>query len=723
VHLRRGWLVTFGAIGTGSIIYVFVVRGILSPGQTAGEGLGWPLFGVLPLYAFGMWLLTATSSRVAFYVALGGTASAVGSAYETYVWTHLEVLDSGTFALLNQIGLTADALSAIGFLLMFATFPDGVLERRWQRIAVRFVWIGALIGPATLLTDPHVVLPEYIGLDNQSIPNPYAVPALSALAPVVDAVIKPWWLIPGLALVVFYSRWLFGPPGRRDQLRVMGVTVTSVMLVYMLWYGVALTQYAGTPFASAVAVLVAITIVALPVAGIHGILRHGAYDVGMADRGKLVVRSSSTLITILYGWGVAMPGLLLATTLPVAPTVVITAAVAVILLPVRAWLGRGITRLVFGNRDAHLTLLGELGSRLEQAVDVDEVLARLAQAVRDGLGATWVRIRLVAPDGRSVDAPRGVVGEVTGEPAAGHDLVRGDLVLGRIDVGPARHGAYTLPEITLLGTVARQATTAVANVRLTAELADQLDELTESRARLITAQDAERRRIERDLHDGIQQSVVALIAGVRLARNRLDRGDLRSAELTDLQEQAREILADLRELAHGIHPQVLSDNGLVAAVESRTARFPVPLTIEADVAVRAQRFGAEVETVAFYTIREALANIAKHADATSARITLALTPAGLRIDVTDDGFGFDPHTARAAPAEQTGLANIRDRVAAIDGRFHLESTPRVGTHLVVELPLAAQPEEPGPGEQPSAGAVTGPAVPSSAPARTEPARA
>jgi signal transduction histidine kinase len=147
------------------------------------------------------------------------------------------------------------------------------------------------------------------------------------------------------------------------------------------------------------------------------------------------------------------------------------------------------------------------------------------------------------------------------------------------------------------------------------------------------------------------------------------------------------------------------------------------LTIEADVAVRAQRFGAEVETVAFYTIREALANIAKHADATSARITLALTPAGLRIDVTDDGFGFDPHTARAAPAEQTGLANIRDRVAAIDGRFHLESTPRVGTHLVVELPLAAQPEEPGPGEQPSAGAVTGPAVPSSDPARTEPARA
>nr|WP_255523746.1 sensor histidine kinase [Terrabacter sp. MAHUQ-38] len=502
----------------------------------------------------------------------------------------------------------------------------------------------------------------------------------------------------------------------------------------MVWEGIALTRFAGTPFETLLSVLVAVTTTALPVAGIHGILRYGAYDVGVSDRGKVVVRSSSTLITILYAWAVAAPGLLLATTLPVAPAVIITAAVAVALLPVRAWLGRAITRLVFGNRDAHLTLLGELGSRLEQAVDVDEVLTRLAQAVRDGLGAAWVRIRIAAPDGRSVDAPRGVAGEVTGEPATGLDLVRGDVVLGRIDVGPARHGAYTLAELTLLETVARQATTAVANVRLTAELADQLDELTASRTRLITAQDAERRRIERDLHDGIQQSVVALMAGLRLARNRLDRSDLRSDELTDLQDQAREILADLRELAHGIHPQVLSDNGLVAAVESRTARFPVALTIEADDAVRARRFGADVETVAFYTIREALANIAKHAGATSARITLALTPTGLRVDVVDDGFGFDPQLGVPAAAEQTGLANIRDRVAAIDGRFQVESSPGTGTRLLLELPLA-QPQVSDPAPQagtdtatasaatPAADAVPGIDLPPTVAAPTEPARA
>lgn len=726
-------MVIFGVVGTASIVYVFVVRGIVSPSGTAGEGLGWPLFGVLPIYAFGMWLLTATSSRVAMYVALGGTGSAVGSAYETYVWTHTEILGSSTFPLLNQIGLTADALAAIGFLLMFATFPDGVLEHRWQRVVVRFVWVGALVGPATLLTDPRVVLPEYIGLDGHTLTNPYAVPALGFLDPVVDAVIRPWWVIPGLAVLVFFSRWFFGPRARRRQLHVMGTAVTTTLVVYMVWEGVALTRFAGTPLATVMSVLVAISIAALPVAGIHGILRYGAYDVGVADRGKVVVRSSTTLITILYAWGVAAPGLLLARTLPVAPAVIITAAIAVLLLPVRAWLGRAITRLVFGNRDAHLTLLSELGSRLELAVDADEVLARLAQGVRDGLGAAWVRIRLATPEGRTVEAPQAVAGEVVGEPTTGLDLVQGGLVIGRIELGPARRGAYTLSELTLLETVARQATTAVANVRLTAELADQLDELTASRFRLITAQDAERRRIERDLHDGIQQSVVALMAGLRLARNRLDRGDLRPDELSELQDQAREILADLRELAHGIHPQVLSDNGLVAAVESRTARFPVPLTIEADDAVRAQRFAADVETVAFYTIREALANVAKHAGASSARVALALTRSGLRIDITDDGLGFDPGRPGSARAEQAGLANIRDRVVAIGGHFHLDSAPGSGTHLVVELPVDQQQEirpDPtrttsptSPPAPPSAPPSTPPPAPSPAPARIEPASA
>jgi signal transduction histidine kinase len=723
VRARRVWLVTLGAIGTGSLLYVFIARGLVSPGMKPAEGLGWPLFGSLPLFAFGIWLLTATSSRVALYVALGGTGSALGSAYETFVWTHLDVLHWSGFPLFNQIGLTADAITSIGFLLMIATFPNGVLERRWQRVAVSLVWLHLLVGPATLLTHPTVVMPEYIGIDGSSIPNPYVVPALEFLRPVVENVIEQWWVAPGLAVIVFYWRGLFSGPVLRARMRVMVIAVSFALGTYMLWETTIVAGIDNTPFGTATTIAVAASMIAVPVAGIHGILRYGAYDIAVADRGRVVIRLSTTLITILYVWAVATPALVLSDTLRTTTAVLITAAMAVVLLPVRGWLSRAIRRVVFGNRDEHLALLGDLGSRLEQAVDVDEVLARLAQGVREGLGASWVRISLASPQGRTVDVPNGVAGTVSGEPATGIDLTRGDRVIGRIDVGPPRNGTYSLAELGLLQTVARQATTAVANVRLTAELAEQLDELTASRARLITAQDAERRRIERDLHDGVQQSIVALVAGLRLARNRLDRGDLNRDELTELQAQAREILADLRELAHGIHPQVLVDSGLVAAVESRTARFPVPLTIDADDAVRARRLDPDVEAVAFYTIREALANVAKHAQATRARVTLAMAPAGLRIEVSDDGTGFAP-AAAPGPAEQAGLANIRDRVAAIHGRYHLETEPGAGTSLVVELPLPAEPADVteadalrGPDAEAAPDAVTDPD------AATEPARA
>ena len=225
----------------------------------------------------------------------------------------------------------------------------------------------------------------------------------------------------------------------------------------------------------------------------------------------------------------------------------------------------------------------------------------------------------------------------------------------------------------------------MANVRLTAQLAEQLDELRASRERLVAAQDDERRRLERDLHDGIQQDVVAQIAGLRLARNRLQRGELTSEELVELQDQARVTLTDLRELARGIHPPVLSDNGLVAAVESGVARFPIPLTVEADDGMRAVRFPDDVETTAYYVVREALANTAKHANATHASVRLARSNGHLHIAISDDGCGIG--TLAPASTSHGGLANIRDRVAALRGTVRVSSNEPSGTTVLVELPV------------------------------------
>jgi signal transduction histidine kinase len=276
----------------------------------------------------------------------------------------------------------------------------------------------------------------------------------------------------------------------------------------------------------------------------------------------------------------------------------------------------------------------------------------------------------------------GVAGEVTEDNATGVDLVRAGELVGRIDLGP-KPGGYAAADLELLATVSTQATTAVANVRLATQLKEGLEELSTSRVRLIAAQDAERRRIERDLHDGIQQEVVALIAGLRLARNRLSRDQLTAEELTELQDQAREMLRDLRELAHGIHPPVLSDNGLVAALESRVTRFPLTVEIVADDGLRAERFSEDVEGTAYFVACESLTNVAKHAGTDDARVRLSRFYNLLCLAVDDSGRGFQPNGARSG-----GLANIRDRVEALHGRLTIESQVGAGTSIRAELPLS-----------------------------------
>lgn len=678
-NVNRRWvcLALLGPIGVAALTYVVVVRGFIE--GDADHGLAWPLLGALPFFVLGIWLLTVTRSRTAVFVALAATAMLVGSAYETFMQRNIEIMTEPWFPLFNVIGLTADATATSALLIVFATFPDGVPELRWQRVAVAFLWTPMLVGPLTLLTTPYVVMSNYIGISGDGIPNPYVVPWLEWAAPAVQyLVVEPWPAV-ALGLAVLGSRAVFGSPPVRARTRVMAITVVAAMVAFLLW--------AFLPGVLVIEFFVYATLIALPIAAIHGIFRYGAFDIAPGDRGLNVVRSSNLLITVFYGIAVATPAILLSGRLRAVPAVLLTTIVAVALLPVRTWLQRWIHRTLFGDRERQFSMLSELGAQLEQAGEPRDLLTRLAEAVRDGLDASWVQIRLASMDGALAASPVGAAGSVAGEPSLTADLMRADETLGRIEVGPRHHGDYTEAERMLLRTVAGQAAASVANVRLTAQLAEQLVELTASRERLVAAQDDERRRLERDLHDGIQQNVVAQIAGLRLARNRLQRGELTPAELTELQDQARETLTDLRELAQGIHPPVLSDNGLVAAVESGVSRYPIPLSVEADAAVRAERFPDDVETTAYYVVREALANTAKHANATHASVELARSNGHLRISITDDGRGIG--AVSPASASGGGLANIRDRVAALRGTVRVSAADPsgAGTTVLVDLPV------------------------------------
>jgi signal transduction histidine kinase len=274
-----------------------------------------------------------------------------------------------------------------------------------------------------------------------------------------------------------------------------------------------------------------------------------------------------------------------------------------------------------------------------------------------------------------------VSGTLSGLPALRVPLERGGEAVGHIECG-AKDGGYQPGDRELLATLAGQAATAIANVQLTARLAEQVAELARSRARIVAAQDTERRRIERNLHDGAQQHVVALIMKLRLARNQVGRGDRSADEVFDeLRSDARELLTDLRELAHGIHPPVLSDQGLVAAVEARVDRLPLEVRVHADAAMRSRRLSEDVEGAAYFVICEALTNVVKHSAARTAGIDLSTQDGQLTVLVHDDGVGL------VAGANGHGLTNLRDRVEALGGRLRVSSEPDSGTRVLAELPV------------------------------------
>lgn len=200
--------------------------------------------------------------------------------------------------------------------------------------------------------------------------------------------------------------------------------------------------------------------------------------------------------------------------------------------------------------------------------------------------------------------------------------------------------------------------------------------------RLVRAEEAGRRRIERDIHDGVQQELVALIAKLRLARNQLQRDPaLAERTLGELQADARQALQDLRELARGIHPPLLSDHGLLAAVEARTARLPLEVSVEPD-GVAGVRYAPEVEGAAYFLVCEGLANALKHAQARRVAVRLAEQECRLCVEVADDGRGFDPEATAGS-----GLRGLADRVEALGGTLRVLSRPAEGTRLAAELPV------------------------------------
>jgi signal transduction histidine kinase len=233
----------------------------------------------------------------------------------------------------------------------------------------------------------------------------------------------------------------------------------------------------------------------------------------------------------------------------------------------------------------------------------------------------------------------------------------------------------------LVEAAASASSLAIDNERLKADLRARLEELRESRLRIVEATDAARRRIERDLHDGAQQQLVALALELRLLRGRAkDREDL--LPLVDgLSERLSSALAELRELARGIHPSILTDRGLAPAITALADRAPLVVDVDVDVAVDgAERLPEPVEAAAYFLVAEGLTNIIKYAEASTVAIAVRRAGADVVVTVTDDGVGG------VDVAAGSGLRGLQDRLAAVDGELDIESPPGAGTRLQARIP-------------------------------------
>ncbi len=324
-------------------------------------------------------------------------------------------------------------------------------------------------------------------------------------------------------------------------------------------------------------------------------------------------------------------------------------------------------------------LVGLLRSRLAQGEAVSELIARVGQApgegalraaLADALGDPTLALAYWLPEsGRYVDA-------------LGHPVTVAATGWTEIDVRGRRvaaiaHDPVLDDEPQLVRAAGAAAALALENQRLEAELRARIEELRASRARLVEAGDAERRRLERDLHDGAQSRLVALALKLKLARMKVEGSSEAAALLDESSAELQASLDELRELARGIHPAILSDHGLAAAVRALADRAPVPVSVT----VEEGELPAPVETAIYFVVAEALTNVAKYASASSADVAVRRRGAAVVVEIADDGAGG------ADLAGGSGLRGLADRVAALDGRIELESPPGEGTTLRAEIPV------------------------------------
>jgi signal transduction histidine kinase len=595
--------------------------------------------------------------------------------------------ERGSTTLAAWVGWPGTTLWLIGFfpLLIFLPllFPDGKLPSpRWRPLAwggITLCVLGFLIvGFADAVVTVSSVTP---GGQDVELPNPLQIPALEPLNPIGGAL---WLGLLGmfvLSIVAMILRFRRSAGIERQQLRWF-----SFAAIFLAAYFIfsSILEAAGITEGTLGEMISALGYMGLVAAIGVAILQYRLWDLDVVVKKTLVAGALVVIALLVYAGAVALIGAVTVDRNRPALLFVIALALGIAFRPVMRVGRRVADRLVYGTRATPYEVLTDFSERVGTSYATEDVLPRMAQVLGQGMGADvariWLRVgssfRLAAvwPTDAEEAEPTGS-GDQLAVPGESVTVVRDQgEVLGALSVRMPASDPMTPAREKLVQDLASQAGLVLRNVRL-------VEDLRASRQRLVAAQDEERRRLERNIHDGAQQQLVALAVKARLARQLTDRDPAKAADmLGQIEAETQTALEDLRDLARGIYPPLLADRGLAAAIEAQSRKSRLGVEIDAN---RLGRFPAEIEATVYFCTLEALQNVAKYADAAHTVVHLTRANGDLSFEVVDDGRGFDPDGV----ASGSGLQGMADRLAAVGGSLSVRSAPGRGTTVEGHVPV------------------------------------
>jgi signal transduction histidine kinase len=548
-------------------------------------------------------------------------------------------------------------LLCASLILFVLLFPDGRFVPRWMRVPGGLLIVGIFV--TLLLGEGSLAKP----------PNAFGLTLVIALLAATAAQIYRYLRASG--------------PEERQQTKwvTFGITVVVAVQVGTVLSPPLLTKGPALLYGVADVTILTLAYLLVPLTVGAAILRYRLYDIDLVINRALVYGSLTGCVVGIYVLIVGYLGVLLSTESNLAISLLATGVVAVLFAPLRSRLQRSVNRLMYGERDDPYEVISRLGERLEGTLSPEAVLPTVIQTVREALKLPYAAIALAegksfaitAENGSQVEAPLRLPlvyqGETVGE------LLLGPRV-GEEDFSPA--------DRRLLDDLARQAGIAVHAVGLT-------NDLQRSRERLVTAREEERRRLRRDLHDGLGPTLGSLPLKLDVAGDLVDTDPAAARELLrGLKSQARSAIADIRRLVYELRPPTLDDLGLVGAIREAASQHGAngsPVSVKAP--EKLPSLPAAVEVAAYRIAQEAMTNFARHAGANRCEVRIAPDDATLRLEVTDDGRGIG-----ADRGSGVGLNSMRERAEELGGSFGVESLPDGGTHVRATLPLTNVIQEP-----------------------------